>query len=97
MTETVLWRRLDLPGHEIARLDECDHGRELSGTALFSCNEGPTRLDYAVVSDSCWRTDSAHVVGMISGRRMDLAVSVDAGRRWHLNGVERGPSKRALT
>jgi hypothetical protein len=87
-TEAVLWRRLDLPGHEIAFLDELDQGWKLSGTALFSCEEGPTKLDYAVVCDSAWRTDSAQISGAIGKRRVSLNVSVDAQRKWHLNGVE---------
>src|SRR5579872_2277638 len=63
MTETILWRRLDCAGHEIATLDELDHGWKLSGAALFSCEQGPTKLDYAVICDSVWRTDSADRAG----------------------------------
>src|SRR5579872_3176238 len=88
MSATILWRRLDLPGHEIAALDKLDHGWKLSGTALFSCEQGPARLEYAVVCDSVWRTESAHISGLIGSRRVSLTVTVDAGRRWRLNGVE---------
>lgn len=90
MTETVLWRRLDLPGHEIATLNELNHGWMLSGTALFSSEQGSTRLDYSVVCDSGWRTNSAQINGVIGSRRVNLTVIVDAGRRWHLNGVACG-------
>jgi hypothetical protein len=34
-TNTILWRRLNLPGHEIATLEELDECWKLSGTALF--------------------------------------------------------------
>jgi hypothetical protein len=95
-TETVLWRRLDLPGHEIAFLDELDRGWKLSGTALFSCEGGPTKLDYAIVCDSAWRTDSAQINGAIGKRRVSLNVSVDARRKWHLNGVEWGAVEGCL-
>jgi len=95
-TETVLWRRLDLPGHEIASLDKLDHGWKLSGTALFSCKEGPTKLDYAVACDSAWRTDSAQISGAIGKRRVSLNVSVDARRKWRLNGVECGAVEGCL-
>jgi uncharacterized protein len=90
MTETILWRRLDLAGHEIATLDELDHGWKLFGTALFSCEQGPARLDYAVDCDSVWRTESAKINGAIGKHRVNLTVSVNAGRRWHLNGIECG-------
>ena len=65
MPETVLWRRLDLPGHEIATLAELEEGWKLSGTALFSCEQRPTRLDYTVICDSIWQTNSAQISGVI--------------------------------
>lgn len=88
MSATILWRRLDLPGHEIATLDQLDHSWKLSGTALFSCEQGPAKLDYVVVCDSVWRTESAEISGMIGSRRVNLSVSVEVQRRWRLNGVE---------
>lgn len=88
MPQTVLWRRLDLPGHELATLDELDQGWKLSGTALFSSEQGPARLDYAVICDPAWRTHSAQINGVIGSRRVNLTVCVDERRRWHLNGVE---------
>jgi hypothetical protein len=96
MTETALWRRLDLPGHEIATLDELDRGWKLSDTALFSCEQVPTRLDYAVVCDSAWRTSSAQISGAIGSRRVNLTVSVDTERKWYLNGVESGAVEGCL-
>jgi uncharacterized protein len=94
--ETVLWRRLDLPGHEIASLYTLDQGRKLSGSALFSSDEGPAKLDYAIVCDSAWRTDSAQITGAIRNRQGSLNVSVDARRKWRLNGVECGAVEECL-
>lgn len=88
MSNTVLWRRLDNPGHEIGRLVQRDDGWELSGTAVFSHEERPCKLDYVVTCDADWRTISAHVGGAIGVREVDLSVSVDANRRWRLNGAE---------
>jgi hypothetical protein len=88
MTEIILWRRLDLPGHEIARLDARDDGWKLSGTAIFACQPGPARLDYVVICDSAWRTNLARVSGAIGRDEIDLTIAVDAGLRWSLNGNE---------
>jgi hypothetical protein len=88
MTEIMLWRRLDLPGHEIAKLEALDDGWKLEGTAIFRYHEGPSRLDYVVICDATWRTNSAQVKGMIGPQQIDLVVSVDAERHWHLNGAE---------
>jgi len=88
MTSSILWRRLDLPGHEIGRLFLGRDHRELSGTAVFSHERQPCRLDYFVACDSGWQTSSAHVGGLIGERDLDLSVSVDTERRWYVNGTE---------
>lgn len=86
---SILWRRLDLPGHEIARLLRRDDGWELFGTAVFAHEHRPCKLDYSVACDSLWRTSSARVKGIAGDRQVDLSVSVDAQRRWLCNGAER--------
>ncbi len=88
MTNIILWRRLDLSGHEFGKIEPRDDGWELSGTALFMHERGPCKLAYVVVCDSGWRTVSAQVRGAIGGEGVDLSVSVDEGRRWILNGVD---------
>jgi hypothetical protein len=88
MTEVMLWRRIDLPGHELARLDTLDDGWKLSGTAVFSSHQGPTSLDYTVICDSAWWTQSAHVTGTIGPHSVDIAVSVSGERTWYWNRVE---------
>jgi hypothetical protein len=86
MSDVIVWRRLDLPGHEIGRLKRRDDGWELSGTAIFGHDGQPCKLDYAVICDSGWRTVSARLGGVIGDREIDLRVSVDRDRNWSLNG-----------
>ena len=81
-----LWRRLDLPGHEVARLVRRDEGWDLAGTAVFAGPE-PCRLDYVVRCDRGWHTRSAVVTGTIGRQPVDVRVEVEA-RRWRANGVE---------
>jgi len=88
MTDILLWRRLDLPGHEIGRLEGSDDGWKLSGTAVFAHERRPCKLDYLVVCDSGWRTTSVRVKGAIGDLGIDLSASVDEERRWYLNGAE---------
>lgn len=85
---SILWRRIDLPGHEIATLAALGECWELSGTAIFTSPKGPCKLDYAVICDSAWRTKAARISGMVGGDAVSLIVSADAQRRWHLNGTE---------
>jgi hypothetical protein len=85
MSESILWRRLDLPGHEIGRLIRLEDGWELSGTAVFSHSGRPCRLDYLVVAGLDWLTRRADIGGSIGDREIHLSVVVDEKRRWRLN------------
>lgn len=89
MDQSILWRRLDRPGHEFARL--LSHGADwhLSGTALFVHEQQPCRLDYLVVCDPAWQTRSGRVTGWVGETRIEIEVAVDSARRWRLNGTLR--------
>ena len=84
----ILWRRLDLPGHEASLLSERDGGWELSGSAVFRHEGQDCRLDYTIGCDSAWRTRSARVGGWLGDRSVALEISVDDHVRWQLNAVE---------
>src|SRR5215469_12810524 len=88
MIETMLWQRLDVPGHEIATLEPLDAGWKLAGTAIWGYRNSPAKLDYVVICDAQWRTTWAHVSGTAGPRQIDLVISVDTRRRWCLNGTE---------
>jgi hypothetical protein len=85
---TILWRRLDQPGHESARLSRRAYGWQLSGTAVFAHEGQPCRLDYEVVCDAAWRTVSGMVAGWVGSRAVEIAIAVDAAGSWWLNGKE---------
>ena len=88
MSARIVWRRLDVPGHEIAALETAGDGWQLSGTAVFVHDRRPCRLDYVVSCDAAWSTTGAHVSGTIGDDPVDVRVTVDAARRWHANGIE---------
>ena len=85
---TILWRRLDQPGHEWARLSAVENEWRLEGTAVFVYENRPCRLDYAVGCDADWNTSQARITGSVADRSIDLTVTVDASRHWRLNGAE---------
>jgi hypothetical protein len=84
---TMLWRRLDTPGHESVRMTLDGDQRRLSGTAVFADEKGPCRLDYVVTCDAQWHTLSATVAGWVGDEAVEVDVRVDGERRWRLNGV----------
>jgi uncharacterized protein len=87
MTEIILWRRLDIPGHEIGRLNQRNKAWKLSGTALFLYEHAPCKLDYTINCDSDWRTQNAKIIGEIGNKKVKCEVSVE-NQKWFLDGVE---------
>ena len=91
LNQTIIWRRLDEPGHEFAQLFFEDAAWSLSGTAIFAFGNPqrlPARLDYLVVCDADWRTRSARVSGWAGDETISIDISVDEDRRWRMNGIE---------
>ena len=83
---SILWRRLDQPGHDTARLIELADGAVIEGSAVFSESGRPTRLDYRITCDAAWRTVSARVTGWLDTTAVDVDIVVEAAREWRLNG-----------
>jgi uncharacterized protein len=88
VTDSVmLWRRLDEPGHESARLlfyESCWH---LAGTAVFAHNQLSCRLDYLVMCNLEWQTLSAKVAGWLGSSIVAIELQVDSAQHWQINGV----------
>ena len=85
---SILWRRLDHPGHESARLFFEADSWHLQGTAVFSHHQLPCRLDYHIVCDSCWHTQSGKVAGWVGNHVIEINLVVTSDQRWLLNGNE---------
>jgi hypothetical protein len=85
---TILWRRLDVPGHDACRLVARDDGWRLSGMAVFSLDGRPCALSYEVDADARWSSRSARVRGWCGTEPVDVTILAVPGGRWHLNGTE---------
>jgi hypothetical protein len=88
MDQSILWRRLDQPGHESARLSLQHSHWHLVGTAVFEHHQQPCRLDYLVMCDAGWHTISGKVAGWVGNQSVEIELSADSARRWRLNGLE---------
>ena len=86
--QTILWLRLDKPGHESARLSYQDSFWQLTGTAVFTHDQQPCRLDYQVVCEPTWHTLSGRVAGWLGDQTIAVDLSVDSAGHWWLNGIE---------
>ncbi|MGH9459115.1 MAG: putative glycolipid-binding domain-containing protein [Thermoanaerobaculia bacterium] len=82
---SVLWRRLDRPGHETASVRRNAGGWELAGAAVFLDVDRPVRLDYHIDCAGDWTTRGGVVTGWIGSRAIFVRLEADAGA-WKLNG-----------
>jgi hypothetical protein len=80
----ILWRRLDLPGHDAASLELTADGAVLSGMAVFQ--EGvPTALVYVVHINHDWQTTEAEVHGWSGQQVVQLQLRRNSAGNWTLN------------
>ena len=85
---SILWRKLDQPGHESSCLSH-EHDRFiLAGTAVFGHEQQACRLDYTVECDREWRTRSATVLGWIGTTTVAVEIVVNSQQLWTLNGID---------
>jgi uncharacterized protein len=80
----IVWRRLDVPGHEAAELLERDAGWLLAGAAVFA---HPAHLSYAIRCDARFQTMAAEVSGRVANEEVRVSIEVNEGR-WRLFDVE---------
>jgi hypothetical protein len=85
---TVLWRRLDLPGHEACRILSLAAGWQIEGAAVFAHEQQACRLDYAITCDREWQTLSTSVEGWIGDRGVSVEIVREATGAWRINGRE---------
>ncbi len=83
----ILWRRLDIEGHDSCQLVRLEDGWRLTGMAVFGHEGQACVASYGAECDAAWRTRSAVVTGWLGAQALDFHISTDAGR-WTLNGVE---------
>jgi hypothetical protein len=88
INHSMLWRRIDQPGHEACRLSQAESEWRLEGTAVFSSSRRSCQLSYVVACDSNWNTRSGTVAGWVGDDRVQLEILVDTDNCWRLNGIE---------
>jgi len=84
MAAVALWRRLDTPGHDAARLVQTEAGWALRGTAVFLHNSAPACLNYTLELDSGWATVMARIKGFLGETPVDQTIRRDRDG-WLLN------------
>jgi hypothetical protein len=87
VSRRILWRRLDLEGHEAARLVPLGGGWRLAGLAVLAHEGEACALDYAIDCDASWKTVSASVRGWVGGASVAIEIRSDGEGSWRANDV----------
>lgn len=88
---TILWRRLDLPGHDTAALRRSPDGWQLSGVALLAESGRPCRLEYEIACDPRWVTRRCALRGYVGAAAVALELARGPTGAWTVGGA-RAPS-----
>ncbi|HEX7152915.1 MAG TPA: putative glycolipid-binding domain-containing protein [Thermoanaerobaculia bacterium] len=84
---SVLWRNLEVPGHDHARLLREGRDWVLEGMAVFLDERGPARLAYEVTCDEQWHSRHGRVHGWLGPTAVDFAMARTAEGAWTLDGI----------
>ncbi|MET3442457.1 hypothetical protein ABIC94_003244 [Variovorax paradoxus] len=83
---SILWRRLDAPGHDACRLERNAAAWQLDGAAVFRLEDRRiAQLHYRVRCDLHWHTQWGTVRGWLGAAAIDLSIARDAHGHWKLN------------
>ncbi|HIK14689.1 MAG TPA: putative glycolipid-binding domain-containing protein [Leptolyngbyaceae cyanobacterium M33_DOE_097] len=85
LEHTILWHRLDCPGHDSCCLRKFNQGWQLSGTAIFLFDQKPCLLSYEVNTNSEWETCTASVSGYVGKSIVALTIARTPNNHWSLN------------
>jgi hypothetical protein len=81
----IVWRRVDMPGHEAAELHRVGDAWELSGVAVLTDAGRPCRLDYVIECGGDWATRRCEVRGYVGADRAHMVVVRDEAGSWAVN------------
>jgi hypothetical protein len=81
----MLWRRIDVPGHDACRLEQRTDGWCLEGASIFRHRNGPAHIAYSIQCDPNWQTLSGQIRGFVGELTVQCAVVRNRGL-WTFNG-----------
>lgn len=84
---TILWRRLDLPGHDTAALLRRLDGWQLSGVALLAESDRPCRLEYEIACGPQWQTERCTLLGYVGAATVALDIARSVTGAWTIGGA----------
>jgi hypothetical protein len=86
--ETILWRRIDLPGHEFATIARRGDGWRLHGVAILAESGRPCRVEYDIDCDARWTTRRCAIRGHVGAQPVHLVLERSPSAVWSVGGIE---------
>jgi hypothetical protein len=86
--ETILWERLDTPGHEIAAIASDADGWVIEGVAVFSDSGQPCCLEYEIRCSGQWITRHCILHGSVGGKPVQTGIERNSGGEWSVDGTQ---------
>jgi hypothetical protein len=87
---SIIWRRLDTPGHEWAQGLADESGSQFHGTSIFVDEGKPCFLEYLVACDTDGETISVEVLGEVGDDLIEIEILVGDDGVWTMNEEEIG-------
>jgi hypothetical protein len=85
-TESILWRRLESPGHDACSITPFGPGHVIAGTASFLHAGQPAALAYRLVCDAAFHSLHGEFHGAIGSRSVHVEIAHTKQGTWTLNG-----------
>jgi uncharacterized protein len=85
--QSILWRRIDAPGHDACTVAPEGRGWRVQGAAAFRSERGVAHLHYDIHCNANWQTQRATVHGMVGDREIDHRIRRTVSGVWTLDHV----------
>lgn len=84
---SVLWTRLDRPGHDACRFVQTGDEWRVEGAAVFEHDGKAAHLTYRLSCSPQWQSLEARVQGWIGADNIDLRIEGRRNGDWSVNGT----------
>jgi hypothetical protein len=82
VAESIVWRRLDEPGHDFARLVSTADGVTIHGVSVVAYDGTPSAVRFEIRCDRAWRTRAVEIDGWIGVDAVRSAIATDGAGEW---------------
>lgn len=88
LLDTIIWRRMDVEGHDACRFEAAEGLYRISGHAVYLEDGVPASLSYQLLCDSDFSSHSAYVSGWVGSSVVEARIERSSDGQWMLNQTE---------